>query len=98
VGTYIILYFIYETDLGVRYWILIQRVIGLKNAIFWDMALCRSSVNRRFEGTLADFSTLKMKVIHSSEMSVHTRSTQHHIPEDGILHSHCCENLKSYGL
>jgi hypothetical protein len=30
------------------------------------------------------------------EMSVQTRSTQRHIPEDGILHSHRCENLKSY--
>jgi hypothetical protein len=28
--------------------------------------------------------------------SVHTRSTQRHIPEDGILHSHLHENLKSY--
>jgi hypothetical protein len=32
----------------------------------------------------------------SSETSVHARSTWHHIPEDGILHSHCCDNLKSY--
>jgi hypothetical protein len=45
---------------------------------------------------LADFSTLKMEPIRSSETSVHTRSARHHIPEDGILHSHCCENLKSY--
>jgi hypothetical protein len=30
-----------------------------------------------------------------SETSVHTRSTQRHIPEDGILHSHRHENLKS---
>jgi hypothetical protein len=29
-------------------------------------------------------------------MSVHTRSTQRHIPEDGILHRHRRENLKSY--
>jgi hypothetical protein len=32
----------------------------------------------------------------SSEISVHTRSTWHHIPENGILHSHHHENLKSY--
>jgi hypothetical protein len=25
-----------------------------------------------------------------------TRATRHHIPEDDILHSHSCENLKSY--
>jgi hypothetical protein len=42
-----------------------------------------------------DFSTLKMEAICSSETSVHTRSTRRHIPEDGILHSHRRENLKS---
>jgi hypothetical protein len=46
--------------------------------------------------SLADFSTLKMETIRSSETSVHTRSTRRHIPEDGILHSHRCENLESY--
>jgi hypothetical protein len=46
--------------------------------------------------SLADFSTLKMETISSSEMLVHTRSTRRHIPEDGILHSHRCKNLKSY--
>jgi hypothetical protein len=37
-----------------------------------------------------------MEVLLSSKMSVHTRSTRRHISEDGILHSHRCENLKSY--
>jgi hypothetical protein len=46
--------------------------------------------------SLADFSTLKMEAIRSSETSVHTRSTQRHTPEDIILHSHRRENLKSY--
>jgi hypothetical protein len=46
--------------------------------------------------SLADFSTLKMEAIRSSESSVQPRSTRRHIPEDGILHSHCRENLKSY--
>jgi hypothetical protein len=46
--------------------------------------------------SLADFSTLKMGAIHSSERSVHTRSTWRHIPGDSILHSHCHENLKPY--
>jgi hypothetical protein len=46
--------------------------------------------------SLADFFTLKMKEIRSSETSVHTRSTWRHMPEDSILHSHRCENLKSY--
>jgi hypothetical protein len=34
---------------------------------------------------LADFSTLKMEAIRSSETSVNARSTQRHIPEDGTL-------------
>jgi hypothetical protein len=46
--------------------------------------------------SLADFSTLKMEAICSSETSVHTRSRWRHIQEDGILHSHRCENLKYY--
>jgi hypothetical protein len=32
-----------------------------------------------------DFSILKMEAILSSETSVQTRYTRHHIPEDGIL-------------
>jgi hypothetical protein len=45
---------------------------------------------------LADFSTVMMGAICSSETSVHTRSTRLHIPEDGILPSHRRENLHSY--
>jgi hypothetical protein len=48
-----------------------------------------------FEGQQAG-SRGKMEAICSSETSVNARSTQLHIPEDGILHSHRCENLESY--
>jgi hypothetical protein len=41
-------------------------------------------------------STLKMEAICSSKTSVQTRrTTRRHIPEDGTLHNHRCENLKS---
>jgi hypothetical protein len=38
---------------------------------------------------------LKMEAIRSSETSVNKISAWRHIPEDGILHSHRRENLKS---
>jgi hypothetical protein len=71
--------------------------VTMKNAVFWNVAPCRSCVNRRFGGTyrlqppayagssLPDFPTLKMEAIRSSETSIHTRSTWRHIPEGGIL-------------
>jgi hypothetical protein len=42
--------------------------------------------------------TLKMGATRSSETLVNTISAWRHIPEDGILHSHCLENLKSYTI
>jgi hypothetical protein len=42
------------------------------------------------------FSTLKMEAIFSSETSVDPQqTTRRYIPEDGTLHNHRCENLKS---
>jgi hypothetical protein len=40
--------------------------------------------------------TQMMEAVYFSETSVLTRSTWHHIPEDGILYSHRRENLRSY--
>jgi hypothetical protein len=45
----------------------------------------------------AYYSTLEMEAICSSETSVDfQRATLRYIPEDSALHSHRCENLKSY--
>jgi hypothetical protein len=68
-------------------------ILKLKNAVF-----CRLQPPAQAGSTHADFSNLKMEVILSSETSVHTRSTRHHIPEDVILLSHRRENLKSYTM
>jgi hypothetical protein len=56
----------------------------MKNAVFWDVASCRSCVNRRFEGIYRPIA--RMEAICSSETSTHTRSTRCHIPEEDILH------------
>jgi hypothetical protein len=37
-----------------------------------------------------------MAAIRSTETSVLTRDKRRYIPEDGILHNHRRENLKSY--
>jgi hypothetical protein len=43
-----------------------------------------------------NLSMMMMDGIRSSETSVLTVATRYHMPEDGILHSHRRENLKSY--
>jgi hypothetical protein len=79
----------------------------MKKAVFWDVAPCRLSINQRSGAICSRWflargffflfsSTLKMEAIRSFETSVCAMSTQRHIPEDGILHNHSRENLKSY--
>jgi hypothetical protein len=70
---------------------LFQRSFPLKNVVFWDVALCRSCVNRRFGGTYRLHLQGRKIREKSSETSVNTRPTQRDIPEDDR-----CESLKSY--
>jgi hypothetical protein len=39
---------------------------------------------------------MMMEALDSFETSVLTRARRRYVPEDGILHSHRRENLKSY--
>jgi hypothetical protein len=89
-----------------------NKLLFMKNTVFWYVLPSRSCVNRRFGGTYrlhlqgrkirqrgtSVNAWQQMEAICSFETSVNTRSTRRHIPEDGILHSHRCENLKSYKL
>jgi hypothetical protein len=52
-------------------------------------------ISNVFPSSLVVF-ILMMQAISSSETFVLTRATWRQIPEDGILPSHCCENLKPY--
>jgi hypothetical protein len=56
----------------------------MKNVVFWDVALWLQPPAHA-GSQLADFSTLKMEAIRSSETSVDAISTQRHIPEYDIL-------------
>jgi hypothetical protein len=57
----------------------------MKDAVFWGVAQ-NCSYLLTLVSSLADFATLKMEAIRSSETSVQsTTSTRRHTPEDGIL-------------
>jgi hypothetical protein len=75
----------------------------LKNAVFWDVAPCESFKNR-FGGTCRLHLQGKVRVasfmVDGGEKFLRNAGyripTRCHIPEDGILHSHRRENLKSH--
>jgi hypothetical protein len=65
--------------------------VTMKKGVFWDVTLCRTLQPATHTcSPLADYSTLKMEAISSSETSVYPTSTKHHIPEDNILQVVCC--------
>jgi hypothetical protein len=71
---------------------LVKTDVTEKSAVFIFMV---EEITRHFFAHVISF-TLKIEATGSSETSVSTRSTQRHIPEGDVLHSHCRENLKPY--
>jgi hypothetical protein len=74
----------------------IASIIRVKRIGEEGMLALTSAVN--VVPSLLIVSTLMMESLRSSQMSVLTRTMQHHSPEDGILLSHHCENLKFYTI
>jgi hypothetical protein len=73
----------------------------MKNAVFWGVVPCKCSrLNRRFGGSYhLHLQGRKIRERRTSLTSIQsTTFTWHHTPEDGILHSHRRENLKSYRI
>jgi hypothetical protein len=71
--------------------------------VFLDVKPFGPYKNRRYEESIASIIRVKrirdlgiMLAITSQATSVLTTATLPDIPEDGILHSHCRENLSSY--
>jgi hypothetical protein len=65
----------------------------IKSTIFWDITPCSPlSVNRRFGGTY------RFHLQGRKNKLTKKRTTRRYIPENGTLHNHPCENLKSYSM
>jgi hypothetical protein len=70
---------------------------AMKNVVFWDVAQCRSiELNIRFGGKFLALGFFYPE--DGGDMFLRNVGSIHkiHIPEDGILHTHRCETLKSY--
>jgi hypothetical protein len=86
------------------------KTLAVQTVVFWDMAALVIVIATKTSNLtkLRVISTanvvpssrtvtiLKMEVVSSPETLVLTKTTRHHIPEEGILHNHRREDLKLY--
>jgi hypothetical protein len=75
------------------------RILTVRNNTKWTFlrSVRRLLVTANIPSSL-NHVTLMMEAIRSPETSILTWMTMRNIPEDGILHSHCSEDLKSYSV
>jgi hypothetical protein len=69
---------------------------GDKNQLARNVSVLQLLVTANVVHSSSILVALMMGTLSPSETSIPTRATRRHIPEDGILHSHRRENLKSY--
>jgi hypothetical protein len=74
---------------------MLYHVVLVRNDIFLHSVL-RLLDSANIVPSCPIFVPLMKEEIWFSKMSVLTTATMHNIPENGILCSHHCENLKSY--